>query len=128
MVDVFLAAGVLSLASAALLGWLIALHRANPDAIKKLGIKAPHRIMQLHLDQVMMGLILLAVATAFPDIPDVVAVPLLIGTILNPLGFVPVAFVPAWDKSLGFRAFIGFSFVASTIGFVGLAVWVLAGR
>ena len=128
MIDVLLAAGVLSLASAALLGWLIALQRANPEAIKKLGIKAPHRIMQLHLDQVMMGLILLAVATAFPDVPDVVSIPLLIGTILNPLGFVPLAFVPKLDTTVGYRAFVGFSFVASKIGFVGLAIWVLAGR
>jgi hydroxylaminobenzene mutase len=128
MTDVLLAAGVLSLASAALLGWLIALHRAQPEAIKKIGIKAPHRIMQLHLDQVMMGLILLAVATAFPDVPDWVAIPLLVGTVLNPLGFVPLAFWPKCDETLLYRGGIGFSFIASTIGFVGLAVWVLAGR
>lgn len=128
MTDVLLAAGVLSLASAALLGWLIALHRAQPEAIGKIGIKAPHRIMQLHLDQVMMGLILLAVATAFPDVPDWVAIPLLIGTVLNPLGFVPLAFWPKCDETLLYRGGIGLSFIASTIGFVGLAVWVLAGR
>lgn len=129
MIDVLLGAGVLSLASSALLGWLIALHRADPDALKtRLRIQAPHRVMQVHLDQVMMGLILLAVATAFPDLPTAIAVPILIGTILNPLGFVPLAFAPKAEKTLPFRAFVGFSFIATSGGLVALAVWVLAGR
>lgn len=125
MTDVLLAAGVLSLASSAMLGWLIALHRADPKALAKGGVRAPHRVMQIHLDQVMMGLILLAVPTAFPDIPDVIAVPLLIGTILNPLGFVPLAFRPEWEKTIPFRGFVGFSFIATSGSLVGLAVWVL---
>lgn len=50
MTDVLLAAGVLSLASAALLGWVMALHRAKPDALAKAGVKAPHRVTQLHLE------------------------------------------------------------------------------
>ncbi len=128
MTDVLLAAGVLSLASAGLLGWLMALRRAKPEAIEKMGIKAPHRITQLHLDQVMMGLILLAIATAFPDIPDAIAWPLLIGTILNPLGFVPLAFWPKADETLWYRAGIGVSFIATSGSLVALAVWVLAGR
>jgi hypothetical protein len=128
MIDVLLAAGVLSLASASLLGWVMALHRAKPDALEKLGIKAPHRVTQLHLDQVMMGLILLAVATAFPDIPDPIAIPLLVGTIANPLGFVPMMFSPKSDETLVYRAVIGVSFIAMSGSLVALAVWVLAGR
>ena len=126
MTNVLLAVGVLQLASAALLGWLIALQRSNPEAVAKLGIKAPHRIMQLHLDQVMMGLIDIAIATAFPEIPDWIAVALVIGTILNPLGFLPLAFFPKLDQTIAFRAFVGFSFTASTIAFVGTAVWFLS--
>jgi hypothetical protein len=125
---VLLAAGVLSLASAALLGWLITLNRTKPEVVAKLGIKAPHRIMQLHLDQVMMGLILLAVATAFPDIPNAIAWPLLIGTILNPLGFVPLAFKPKADETLWYRTGIAFSFIATSGSLVALAIWFLAGR
>jgi hypothetical protein len=126
MTDVLLVIGVLQLASAALLGWLITANRSKPGSLERIGIRAPHRIMQLHLDQVMMGLIDLAVATAFPEIPNWVAIPLAIGTVLNPLGFVPLAFNPKLDQTLGFKAFVGFSFVASTIGFVGLAAWVIA--
>ncbi|MDQ8045048.1 MAG: hypothetical protein AAGC46_15925 [Solirubrobacteraceae bacterium] len=128
MTDVLLAVGVLQLASAALLGWLMALHRASPTALGKLGIKAPHRVTQLHLDQVMMGLIDLAIATAFPDVPDAIAIPIIVGTILNPLGFVPLAFWPKADETLVYRGGIGLSFIATSGGLVALAVWVLAGR
>jgi hypothetical protein len=114
-------AGALSLASAALLGWLMALQRVEPKAVRALGIRAPNRIQQLHLDQIMMGLILLASGTAFPDLPDHFAGPLLVGTILNPLGFLPMAFLPKCDETLVYRAFIGFSFISSSIGFVGMA-------
>ncbi|MBJ7471401.1 MAG: hypothetical protein JHD16_08855 [Solirubrobacteraceae bacterium] len=128
MTDVLLAAGVLQLASAALLGWVIALQRAQPEALKKIGVRVPRRIMQVHLDQVMMGLILLSVAVAFPDIPDVIAVLLLIGTVLNPLLFVPLAFAPKLDEGLPFRALTVTSFLIASGAFVSLAVWVLFGR
>jgi len=128
VVNLLLGAGTLQLASAALLGWLIALERADPARTKALGIKVPRRIMQLHLDQVMMGVILLAIATAFPDIPGWIAVALLIGTTLNPLGFLPLAFFPKVDERLAFRVVITGSFIAATIGFVGLAVWVVGYR
>lgn len=128
MIKILLAAGVLQLASAALLGWVIALDRADPERTKALGIKVPRRIMQLHLDQVMMGVILLAIATAFPDVPGWIAVALLIGTTLNPLGFLPLAFFPKLDEGLPYRIGITGSFIAATIGFVGLAVWVVGFR
>ncbi len=128
MTDVLLAAGVLQLASAALLGWPITLWRTKPELIRKAGVVAPRRLMQLHLDQVMMGLILLAVATAFPELPTAIAIPLLIGTTLNPLLFLPLAFRPAWDEALVYRAVTGFSFIATSAALVALAAWVLAGR
>ncbi|KAJ8612789.1 hypothetical protein MRB53_037260 [Persea americana] len=127
-IDLFHKAGATSLASAALLGWLIALQRAEPSAVKAMGIQAPNRIMQLHLDQVMMGLILLASGTAFPDMPDHFAGPLLLGCFLNPLGFVPMAFFPGCDKTLVYRAAIGFSFISSSIGFVGMAYHACHGK
>jgi hypothetical protein len=126
--NALLIVGTLQLASAALLGWLIALQRSSPEKVKALGIVAPRRIMQLHLDQVMMGVIDIAVASAFPALPAGIALALVIGTIFNPLGFVPLAFVPALEQGLPYRVFIVTSFVFSTIGFVGLAVWVCAFR
>lgn len=128
MTDVLLAAGVLQLASAALLGWVLALQRAQPETLKKFGLKAPRRIMQLHLDQVMMGVILLSVGVAFPEIPDWIALFLLVGTTLNPLLFLPLAFWPKLDDGLPFRIVTVGSFIATSVGFVSLAVWVLIGR
>lgn len=128
MTDLLLAAGVLQLASAALLGWVLTLQRTQPETLKKLGLTAPRRIMQLHLDQVMMGVILLSIAVAFPDIPDWIAILLLIGTTLNPLLFLPLAFWPKLDEGLPFRAITAFSFISASAAFVCLAAWVLAGR
>jgi hypothetical protein len=128
VVSLLLGAGVLQLASAALLGWLIALDRADPQRTKALGIKVPRRLMQIHIDQVMMGVILLGIASAFPDIPDVIGIALLIGTTVNPLLFLPLAFAPKLDQALGYRVFSVGSFMAATFGFVGLAIWVLALR
>lgn len=128
MTDVLLAAGVLQLASAALLGWVLALQRAQPEALTKIGLRVPRRILQVHLDQVMMGVILLSIGVAFPDIPDWTAIALLIGTTVNPLLFVPLAFFPKLDEGLPYRVASVLSFIAATIGFVGLAVWVLFGR
>lgn len=126
-VNLFYKAGALSLGSAALLGWLITLQRTNPNIVRKLGIKAPKRILQLHIDQVLMGLILIAAKTAFPDLPDAYGGPLLVGTFLNPLGFVPMAFSPGCEDTLWYRGGIGFSFISSTIGFVGMAYWAFTG-
>ena len=123
-----LGAGTLQLASAALLGWLIALDRADPARLKALGIKVPRRLLQLHLDQVMMGVILLAIATAFPDVPGWIAVALLIGTTVNPLLFLPLAFAPKLDEGLPYRVISVSSFIAATTGFVGLAIWFIALR
>lgn len=128
MTDLLLAVGVLQLASAALMGWPIALQRIQPDLIKKAGVVAPRRMMQLHLDQVMMGLILLAIATAFPDLPDAIAWPLLIGTVFNPLFFVPLAFKPDLEQAIAFRIATVSSFIATSGSLTALAVWVLAGR
>lgn len=128
MSQILLGAGALQLASAALIGWVIALDRADPERTKRLGVRVPRRLMQLHLDQVMMGLILLAVGTAFPEIPDWIAVPLLIGTTVNPLLFLPLAFWPKLDERLGYRIVTVLSFLAATVAFVGLAIWVIALR
>jgi hypothetical protein len=127
VIDLVLGAGALQLASASLLGWLLALDRADPARTKQLGIRVPRRILQLHLDQVMMGVILLAIAAAFPDVPGWVVVPLLIGTTTNPLLFLPLAFWPALDQRWSYRVVSVLSFAAATAGFVGLAFWVVTG-
>jgi len=53
---------------------------------------------------------------------------LVIGTIANPLGFLPLAFRPKLDQTLAFRVTVVSSFAITTVGFVGLAIWVVAVR
>lgn len=122
-ISLFYRVGTLSIASAGLLGWLMALEKSDPAAVRRLGIRSPRRITNLHIDQVMMGLILISARTACPDLPNRFAGPLLVGTILNPLGFAPLMFWPSADKTIAYRMFIIPSFLSSTVGFVGLAYW-----
>ena len=72
--------------------------------LKRIGVVAPQRIRQVHLDYVMMGLILIGVGLAVPDLPTAVAAALVFGTLVNPFLFVPLAFEPELDKRLWFRS------------------------
>ena len=56
--------GLVELAVGGLLGWAMVLRDERPDLIARMGIKAPARIRQVHLDYVMMGLILIGVGVA----------------------------------------------------------------
>lgn len=121
--------GAISLGSAALLGWSLALQKMFPSFLRDYAkIKSPNRIMQLHLDQVMMGTILLSSSIAFSNLPHFIAQPLTFGCLMNPLGFLPLMFWPNCDKTLLYRGGIGISFISSTIGFVGLAWWAIQER
>ncbi len=64
----------------------------RPDLVKRAGVVAPHRIRQVHLDYVFMGLILIAVGLAIPSLSNWIAIPLVFGTLVNPALFVPQAF------------------------------------
>ncbi len=79
--------GLFELAFGAVLGWLITLRLESPDTLRRAGVKQPRRLLQMHIDFVMMGIILIAVGLAVPDLPTWIAVPLVFGTIMNPLGF-----------------------------------------
>ena len=52
----------------------------------------------------MMGLILIGVGLAVPDLPTAIAVALVFGTVVNPFLFVPLAFDPDVEKRLWYRA------------------------
>ena len=51
----------------------------------------------------MMGLILIGVGLAVPDLPTAIAVALVFGTAVNPFLFVPLAFDPDVEKRLWYR-------------------------
>jgi hydroxylaminobenzene mutase len=121
-VDLLLQVGLIEVAIGALLGWLMVVREQKPEWIKRIGIVRPHRILQIHLDFVLMGLILIAVGLVVADPPPALQAVLIFGTIFNPLLFVPLAFDPDFDKKLWYRAFSVVSFLAISGGLVWAAI------
>lgn len=114
--------GLIELALGGLLGWAMVVRDERPEWLRRIGVVAPQRIRQVHLDYVMMGLILIGVGLAVPDLPDAVAAALVFGTFVNPFLFVPLAFEPDADKRLWYRALAVVSFLAVSGSLVVAAV------
>jgi len=114
--------GLVELALGGLLGWAMVMREEKPEWLKRIGVVAPHRIRQVHLDYVMMGLILVAVGLAVPDLPTAIAVALVFGTFVNPLLFVPLAFDPEAERRLWYRLLAVVSFLGVSGGLVAAAI------
>lgn len=114
--------GLVELAIGGLLGWAMVVRDERPEWLRRIGVVAPQRIRQVHLDYVMMGLILIAVGLAVPDLPTAVAAALVFGTFVNPFLFVPLAFDPDAEKRLWYRAVAVISFVAMSGSLVVAAI------
>lgn len=120
--DLLIQVGLIQLAIAALLGWAMVVREEKPEWLTRIGIVAPHRVRQVHLDYVMMGLISIAVGLAIPDLPDVAVALLVFGTFMNPLLFVPAAFSKDVDRRLWYRALSVFSFLTMSVALVWAAI------
>ena len=114
--------GLIELALGGLLGWAMVVRQARPEWLRRIGIVAPQRIRQVHLDYVMMGLILIGVGLAVPDLPTWIAAWLVFGTAVNPFLFVPLAFDPDVEKRLWYRSLAVVSFVGVSGGLVAAAI------
>ena len=114
--------GLVELALGGLLGWAMVIRQERPEWLRRIGVVAPRRIRQVHLDYVMMGLILIAVGLAVPDLPTWVAAALVFGTFVNPFLFVPLAFDPDAEKRLWYRAVAVISFLGVSGGLVIAAI------
>ncbi|MCW3038278.1 MAG: hypothetical protein JWM31_183 [Solirubrobacterales bacterium] len=114
--------GLVELAVAALFGWLIVIRLERPAWLTRAGVKSPRRLMQAHLDYVMMGLIAMAVGLALPDLATWVRVLLILGTWVNPTLFLPLAFSDTADRNPVYRAVTVVSFVAMSTALVAAAV------
>lgn len=114
--------GLVELALGGLLGWAMVIREEKREWLQRIGIVAPQRIRQVHLDYVMMGLILIGVGLAVPDLPDAAAVPLVFGTLVNPFLFVPLAFDPEIEKRAWYRALAIVSFLGVSGGLVAAAI------
>ena len=114
--------GLVELALGGLLGWAMVMRQESPELLRRIGIVAPQRIRQIHLDYVMMGLILIGVGLAVPDLPTAVAIALVFGTAVNPLLFLPLAFAPDVEKRLWYRSVAVVSFLGVSGGLVAAAI------
>jgi len=114
--------GLIELALGGLLGWAMVVREDKPEWLERIGIVAPHRIRQVHLDYVMMGLILIGVGLAVPDLPTAIAAALVFGTLVNPFLFVPLAFDPDAERRLWYRVLAVVSFVGVSGGLVVAAI------
>jgi hypothetical protein len=114
--------GLIELALGGLLGWAMVVREEKPEWLRRVGIVAPQRIRQVHLDYVMMGLILIGIGLAVPDLPTFPAVALACGTAVNPLLFVPLAFDPDTKRRAWYRVLAVVSFLAVSGGLVTAAI------
>lgn len=117
--------GLCELALGALSGWVVVLRTEYPDVLRKLGVRSPRRVLQAHLDWIIMGLILIAVGTALPDLPTWLAWVLGFGAVVNATLFVPLAFRESASKALPYRVITLVSFTAMSVGTVGAAAFAL---
>lgn len=113
--------GLCELALGALSGWVVVLRTEYPDVLKRIGIRSPRRVLQAHLDWIIMGVILIAVGLAVPDLPPWLAWALGFGALVNATLFVPLAFRESFSKALPYRVITLVSFTAMSVGTVGAA-------
>ena len=117
--------GAVELALGAVSGWLVMLAVDRPELLKRIGVVAPVRLRQAHIDLIMMGTILIALGLAAPDLPAPWSILLVAGATVNPLLFIPLAFSAKLQKALPYRAVTALSFIAMTTGTVAAAVYLL---
>ena len=115
--------GLAEVALGALAGWPYTLIRQDPEAARRLlGLKSAARVRQWHLDLAMLGGLTVAVGTAVPNAPKWASVPLGVGAWTNAMAFLPLAFKPDVDQHPVYRSLAGASFIATSTGFVGMAL------
>ncbi len=122
MVEVVKGAGLVSVLLGAWSGFALLLAVDRPGALRRIGIVDPSRVRQMHLDWIVMGVLMVVVAGALPEMPFVAAAGILFGGIVNPLSFVPMAFSRTVATTLWFQVVSMVSFLALSIGLT-VAVW-----
>lgn len=119
--DVLVVSGALQIAAGAVTGFPHAAATYQPALARRLGIRAPGRVRQLHLDLIMMGGLSVGAGAALPGLPRAVALPLMVSSWTNALAFGPLAVKPGLESAKPFRAAVATSFVVSTLSWIGVA-------
>jgi hypothetical protein len=93
--------------------------------VARMGVRHHRRIRQFHLDLLFMGTILTAVGTAVNDIPTWVGALLVLGALVQPAMFVPLAFNAAIERAPAYRIANALVFVATSAAWIALAAIVI---
>lgn len=120
--NILVQVGLCLLAFGAVSGWVVMLRTEYPQLLKRVGVKSPRRLLQAHIDYIIMGVILIAVGTALPDLATWNRIALIAGTIVNPTLFLPLAFREEWSKAVPYRVVTVASFATMSVATVGAAV------
>jgi hydroxylaminobenzene mutase len=124
--DVLVGIGLVSISVGAVSGFALAAAVEKPGSLRRLGVVDPHRLRQVHLDWIIMGVLLVAVGMAVPSLAWYVVVPIGFGGIVNPLSFLPMAFSKTVHEAAWFRGGSYLSFVALSGGLVAATCLYLA--
>lgn len=114
--------GLAELAFGALMGWVVAANFLAPQLLKRIGVTNGRRFLQAHLDYIIMGILLIAVGLAVPNLPGWLVAVLVYGTLLNPTLFLPMAFNAHITSNAAFKAATFTSFAAMSGSLVLVAV------
>jgi hypothetical protein len=117
--------GIIELAAAALSGWAMVVSVERPDWFRRIGVRHLGRIRQAHLDAIFMGLILVAVGLSVRPLPSWIGVLLVIGAVLQPLLFLPLAISAETQEHVIYRLASAAFFVGTSIAWIALAIAVL---
>jgi hydroxylaminobenzene mutase len=120
--DLLVQIGLIELAVGGLLGWAVVMRSEKPELFQRIGLKQPRAVLQIHLDYILMGLILIALGLVLDDPPPLLAGLLIFGTVVNPLLFLPGAFDKSNEKKPVYRAIAIASFLAISVGLVWAAI------
>jgi hydroxylaminobenzene mutase len=94
----------------------------QPEKLRAAGVRAIPRLRQAHLDYIIMGVLLIALGLAAPELPPLWQALLVTGAWVNPTLFVPLAFRPEAQHHRAYRAVTLASFAAMSTGTVAAAV------
>ncbi|TMS51147.1 hypothetical protein [Mycobacterium sp. DBP42] len=115
--------GLIELAVGVLSGWVYAAVVEQPATMRRVGVRAPNRIRQWHLELMMAGAFNVVCGLAVPNAGRGTTVALAAGSWINPNAFLPLAFNTRFDKSRPAYVFpvVG-GLAATSFGYVGIAV------
>lgn len=124
-VPILVVSGVLELTVGVLSGWLMLLASDRPAWLRALGLRDAGYLRKGHLDLLFMGVIQVAVGVAVSPLPLWIAIPIVIGAVVQPLSFFALSARPSLRESAVFQAAELSVFVVFTAGWLALATLVV---